>query len=145
MSRDQARLQCRGIGTLVLPWWPSDVTVSRQGRWVEQARPGDWPVWLAGNLKSQERRVSYLLREADNRPVTEHLYLLDLMMDATAPVRFWLGRRFAGLNRITDVSRVELRHDSSGQPIACDMAFTLVPASTADVTVGPVRKRTRNG
>lgn len=150
MSADQARLRCQFTGladialpkTLPLPWWPSSVSWTKAGRWEEQERPGDYPVLIAGSPKPPETRVSYLLREEDGlTSVEDHLKWLYQAVDATNPVVLWLGPSVRGIFRMMDLSVAEVRHNADGAVCVADVDFTLKPAYTATMSVGPVKTK----
>ena len=145
----EARLRHRKAGTLRLPWWPSDVTWTMPTRqWSESPRVGRQPLLLADGVGLAEYRLSFVLRAQDGKTdIVADLRLLAEMAASTIPTQLLLADRPVGHYRITDVSVVEVRHDTAGRVTVADVSCTLRQASDASpAKVGPVKaKRHRHG
>lgn len=149
MTENHARLvsEDRGIGTFVLPWWPSEVTHSyRNLAWEQTQRPGRQDLLTARGMTLDTYQLSFTLRARDLAThVAADLNTLERMNVSTKPVVLFLGRSARGWFQVTDLSVVEVDHDTVGRPVIADVSLTLTQESTVRVKVGPVRRSRGNG
>lgn len=148
----QVSLYVRGIGTVILPWWPEDISLSGgTNSYDEQARPSRKPLLLLDGIDLEELRIGCMvsLRDAVGpegmaraNEVVAVLTGLRAMSVSLVPVQVKLASR-GGLYRITDLGVTELDWDSGGNPIAAEVSFTLREASQAVIPVGPIRGKGR--
>ncbi len=138
-----ARLICPGVGTLVLPWWPSEV---ENGSWapeyVETPRPGRTPIVTRASDPLPTLRLAFTLRAAD---VTQSIAALQAMVRdlaaAKAVVQVMLGPSDRGRWRITEAGAVETDWAPNGSPSVADVVLNLRRESDAAIVVGPIRKK----
>lgn len=138
-----ARLVCPGVGTLVLPWWPSEVEHSDlAASWVETARPGRAPVLTRAGDPLLSLRLAFTLRSTDvTESVASALAMVRRLAVAKPVVQVMLGSSDRGRWRITEAGAVESDWADDGQPSVVDVQLTLRAESNAAITVGPIKKK----
>lgn len=139
----QARLFAPTIGTVVLPWWPDEISGSNlAGIYETQERPGRTPLLLRSGDPLPEVRIGCVVSTAaaDRGNVQRTLTYLGRMSRTRATVTLKLASR-AGRYRVTDLGITELDWDKVGNPSSAEVSMTLISASDAAVPVGPVKKK----
>jgi hypothetical protein len=138
-----ARLICPGVGTLVLPWWPTEVEHSGWAPdYAETPRPGRTLVLTRASDPLPSLRLAFTLRAADaSQPVAEAVAMVRTLAAAKPPVQVMLGATDRGRWRILEAGAVETDWANNGQPSVVDVALGLRAESNASIVVGPIRKK----
>lgn len=140
----QVRISTPVLGTVVLPWWPDEITSGNlAGVYEEQSRPGRTPLLLRSGDPLPELRIGCIVSttSADAAGnVGQVVAGLRRLALAKKPVDVKLASR-SGQYRITDLGITELDWDSNGQPSSAEVSLTLLSASDAAVPVGPIKKK----
>lgn len=154
----RARLRCVGLRlTLMLPWWPEDVSWTLPAWEVStMERPGRAPLDALKGLSAEAVTVGFVLRNRDffDRPerrapgeassVGEMLETLGRIAVAPFPSQLLLGDFDTGLWRL-EAPSVEVSQWGAGDlPSVADVSLTLRRASDAAIRVGPAA-RVRGG
>ncbi len=136
----RAVLACEGVGTLNLPWWPSDFEVSGLApAYTQQTRPGRAPLLLRETDTLPEIRMSFTLGTAPEVSADVEASLLSRMAKAKQPVTLTLAARGRGKFRITELTFVEVDWTSLGSTSVYDVDMTLTRVSDAVIPIGPVK------
>lgn len=136
-----AELSCKGVGTLKLPWWPSDIENSGLGPlYTEQNRPGRAPLLLRDSRALPVIRVAFTLGKAPEDSVESDIALLRKMANGTrVPVTLTLAGVSRKDYRITDLSIAERDWTSTGAVSVADVDMTLTKVSDGAAPIGPVK------
>lgn len=136
----RAVLSCKGVGTLTLPWWPSDIeSRALSPVYAQQPRPGRVPLLLREARSLPEIRVAFTLGKQPEDSVDSDLSLLEAMANSRVPVTLTLAARDRANYRITDLSVVERDWTSKGSVSVADVDLTLTKVSDATAPIGPVK------
>lgn len=138
-----AQLICSGVGTLVLPWWPTEV---EHGSWapdyVETPRPGRTPTLTRASDPLPTLRLAFTLRTSDlDEPIGQLLVMVRTLAAAKPVVQVMLGPSDRGRWRILEAGAVETDWAGNGQPSVADVILQMRAESNAAITVGPIRKK----
>ncbi len=156
LNTDKARLVCVPLKiTVVLEWWPTDVTRTLSSRNVsELERPDKRALMVPTSLTSDDYSIGYTMRTDDFRRsawtgatprahgtgVGEHINDLEAIAKSKHPVQLLLGRNVEGLFRIESPSITILEWTKDGRPSVVDVSLTLRRASDAEVNVGLIKR-----
>lgn len=155
VDQRQVRLTSGQLGTVVLPWWPEEITWGGMAAtYDEQERPGRKPLLLRTGAGLEELRIGTIVRPRDlegsgdvgtsggtdvSPTISTMLYTLRAMSRAQQPITVAIAGRSA-LYRITDLGITELEWSSSGSPLVAELSLTLKAASEAAIPVGPIKR-----
>lgn len=144
------RLYVRGIGTVVLPYYPEDIQFSGlSANYEEQRRPGRQPLLIRTGLSLREMRVGVVVSrqnlearaEGNVQPI---LKTLGVMSRSKQPVEVKLAGRKSRW-RMTDLGITELDWSRKGLAILAEVSMTFVELSDATVPVGPIKNPGNGG
>jgi hypothetical protein len=138
-----ARLVCPGVGTLVLPWWPTEV---EHGAWApdyaETARPGRTPVLTRSSDPLPTMRLAFTLRTDDvGDSIAALLAMVRTLAAAKPAVQVMLGPSDRGRWRITEAGATETDWSDTGSASVADVVLAMRRESDAAIVVGPIRKK----
>ncbi len=139
----KARLRCVPLNiTLIMPWWPTEITRSLSVRTVADLdRPDALPLSVPSGLTPDDYSVGYLLRQDDWREsVASHIADLERIAASKKPVQLLLADQSEGLFRVDAATVTALEFAKSGQVSVADVSLTLKRASDAVVNVGLVKR-----
>ncbi|MBI1377254.1 MAG: hypothetical protein GC157_07210 [Frankiales bacterium] len=142
-STQLARLVCPGVGTLVLPWWPSEVEHSEWApEYAETPRPGRTMVQTRSSDPLPQLRLAFTLRTTNpSESIDEQLTLVRRLAAAKPVVQLLLGPSDRGRWRIREAGAVESDWADDGTASIADVSLTLRRESDAAIPVGPIRKK----
>lgn len=142
----QMRITAPTVGTVVLPWWPDDISLDGlAGIYETQDRPGRAPLLLRSADPLPELRVGCIVSTKNmGAPgnVSKTLIALRRMAVVKKPVTVKLASR-SGRYRFTELGITELEWDRNGQPSSAEVSMTFTRESDAAIPVGPIRKPKR--
>lgn len=141
-SETSVVLVCPRVATVVLPWWPTEVSRSGLVRdWEEMQRPGRQPLMLSPSRRLGEYNLGFTLRHATyGTSVRGIVNDLESIAASETPVALVIARTSRGLFHVTEFDPVEVDHDTNGQPATVDVSMTLKRASDATVNVGLIKR-----
>lgn len=154
VDQRQVRLTSGQLGTVVLPWWPEEITWGGMAAtYDEQERPGRKPLLLRTGAGLEELRIGTVVRPRDlagsgtvgaagedmSPSISSILDALRAMSVARQPITVAIAGRSA-LYRMTDLGITELEWSSSGSPLVAELSLTLKAASEAAIPVGPIKR-----
>lgn len=146
-TKRMARLYSQGVGTVILPWWPSDVAWDGLApAWEQQPRPGRKPLLLRSGESLPTLRIGCVV--AAPTPDTSVWPVLNgLGKIAASPYvcALSLGSRLSYW-RVSQFSYTELDWTSAkdGQFGACskaEVSLELTQPSDASIPMGPVKPK----
>lgn len=139
----QAQLHCPGVGTLTLPWWPSEVeNLGLAAAWAETERPGRRPLLTRASSPLPSLRMAFTLRGASlEESVKTELDLVRRFAAAKPVVMLTLAASSRGRWRIVEAGATETDWTSGGEPSVAEVMLALREASDAAIPVGPIRQR----
>lgn len=149
LNTDKARLVCVPLKiTVVLEWWPSDVTRTLSSRNVSELERADKrALAVPTSLTTDSYTLGYTMRTTDHRranaggiDVTQHLRDLETLSRSKYPVQLMLGRNAEGMFRLEAPSVTILEFADNGRPSVVDVQLTLLRASDAEVNVGLIKR-----
>lgn len=136
----RATLSCDGVGTLTLPWWPSDFELSGLApAYTQQNRPGRAPLLLRETDTLPAIRMTFTLGTSPEVSADAEASLLSKMAKAKQPTTLTLASRGRGKFRITELSMVEADWTSAGATSLYEVDMTLTRISDAALPIGPVK------
>lgn len=140
-----ARLICPGVGTLVLPWWPTEVEHSGWAPdYAETARPGRTVLQTRSSDPLPSLRIAFTLRGADPTVSVAELVAMVRTLAAAKPVvQLMLGPSDRGRWRIREAGAVETDWADNGSPSVVDVTLSMREESKAVIVVGPVPKKAK--
>jgi hypothetical protein len=141
----QVRLSAPSVGTVVLPWWPDEISSSNLASvYEEQARPGRTPLLLRSGEPLHEVRIGCIVSVTNSEWADENVAnVLDglaTLATVEAPIALKLASR-SSQYRISDLGITELDWDETGAPTSAEVSLTLISASDAAVPVGPIKRK----
>lgn len=139
----RARLRCAALDiTLIMPWWPTDVSRTLSSRNVSELERADKrALAVPTSLTADDYSIGYTLREKDYREsVADHIADLEKIARSKSPVQLLLADQSEGLFRIEAPALTILEFADSGQPSVVDVSLTLKRASDATVNVGLIKR-----
>jgi hypothetical protein len=135
-----AELSCKGVGTLRLPWWPSDIESSGIAPvYAQQTRPGRSPLLLRESQSLPVQRLAFTLGTSPESSAEADVALLRKMATAKVPVTLTLGGQSRKDYRITELSIVETDWTSTGAVAVAEVDLTMTKVSDAVAPIGPVK------
>ncbi len=149
LNTDKARLVCVPLKiTVVLEWWPTDVSRTLSSRNVsELERPDKRALMVPTSLTSDDYTLGYTMRTTNHRranhdgiDVSQHLRDLETLSRSKYPVQLMLGRNAEGMFRLESPSITILEWTKDGRPSVIDVQLTLLRASDAEVNVGLIKR-----
>lgn len=148
-AKGRAVLRCVPLKiTLILPWWPSDVSRTLSSRNVsELERPDRRALVIPTTLTGDDYAIGYTLRTTNFRrandgtiDITTHLADLETVARSKYPVQLLFANNVEGLFRVEAPSLTILEWTEGGRPSVVDVSLTLKRASDAEVNVGLVKR-----
>ena len=150
LNTDKARLVCVPLKiTVVLEWWPTDVSRTLSSRNVsELERPDKRALMVPTSLTSDDYSIGYTMRTTNHRranhdgiDVSQHLRDLETLSKSKYPVQLIFGDNTEGLFRIESPAITVLEWDeNTDKPSVVDVQLTLRRASDAEVNVGLIKR-----
>ena len=150
LNTDKARLVCVPLKiTVVLEWWPTDVSRTLSSRNVsELERPDKRALMVPTSLTSDDYSIGYTMRTTNHRranhdgiDVSQHLRDLETLSKSKYPVQLIFGDNTEGLFRIESPAITVLEWDeNTDRPSVVDVQLTLRRASDAEVNVGLIKR-----
>lgn len=142
-ENQRARLICPGVGTLTLPWWPSEVEGSGwAANWAETERPGRAPLLTRASDPLPSVRLAFTLRTGSvTESIQDDLDMVQELSAAKPVIQLMLGQSNRGQWRITDAGANEVDWAANGEPSVADVIITMREASDASIPVGPIKKK----
>lgn len=142
----QVRLTAPTIGTVVLPWWPDEISsAALAGIYEPIDRPGRTPLLLRSGDPLPEVRIGCIVttqNTGEDGNVEAVLAGVRAMALVKKPVKLKIASRSARY-RVTDLGITELDWDATGLPSSAEVSMTLTVASDAVVPVGPIKRKPR--
>lgn len=138
-----ARLVCPGVGTLELPWWPSEVEHTDWAPdYAEIPRPGRTMVQTRSSDPLPQLRLAFTLRTTDpTESIGDQLAMVRTLAAAKPVVQLLLGASDRGRWRIREAGAVESDWADDGSASVADVSLLLRRESDAAIPVGPIRKK----
>lgn len=153
---DKARLVCVPLKiTVVLEWWPTDVTRTLSSRNVfELERADKRALSVPTSLTTDSYTLGYTMRTDDFKRsawsgatprahgtgVGEHINDLETIAKSKHPVQLLLGKNVEGMFRLEAPTITILEWTKDGRPSVVDVQLTLMRASDAQVNVGLIKR-----
>lgn len=136
----KAMLECKGVGTLRLPWWPSDIENGALSPvYAQQSRPGRTPLLLRESRSLPTIRIAFTLGKQPETSTEADIALLRKMANAKVPVTLVLGGAKRPNWRISDLTIAETDWTSTGSIAVAEVDLTLTKVSDAVAPIGPVK------
>ena len=136
-------LRCAALDvSLILPWWPAEVSGTYSGWNVNTLdRPGRTPLEVPSSRTVEEMALGFTLRKQDyTESISGRLTQLRRIAAQNAPVQLLMGDRDTGLWRMEPPTITELAWAADGSPSVADVDLVLKRASDAIVKVGPIKR-----
>lgn len=129
--------------TLVLPFWPSDVSRDLPVRtWTELERANLRPLTVPGGLTNPTMSIGYTARNEDlYESIALHVSALADMAKHPGPVRLMMGRDDRDLWHLESVAVTEIEWNPDGKPSVVDITLSLRRATDVTVNVGLIKRR----
>lgn len=148
-TKGHAALRCVPLKiTVILPWWPTDVSRTLSSRNVSELERADKrPLAVPTSLTADDYSIGYTLRTSDFRKandgeisVTQHIADLETLARSKTPVQLLFSDNVEGLFRLEAPSLTILEWTAGGKPSVVDISLTLKRASDATVRVGLIKR-----
>jgi hypothetical protein len=129
-----------GVGTLELPWWPTELEYSGLAPgYTDIERPGRTPIVVRSSEPLESLRIAFTLRGptlADSAAGWTNA--VRVLSRATPLCKLMLGPSDRGTWRVVEAGYSEADWTADGSPAVADVVIVLRQASDAAIPVGPV-------
>lgn len=139
-------------GTLILPFWPSDISRDMAVRtYSELERANLKPLTVPSGLTNRSMSIGYTARQPRSDsygtalyvPIDDHLDLLRKIAKSSEPASLFLAKDDRGKWHLESVQVTEIEWAPNGHPSVVDIALSLREATDVTINVGLI-KRQRN-
>lgn len=137
-----ARLICDGIGTLELPWWPTDLEYSNLApNYTEKEKTGAVTTLYRTNEPLEALRIVFTLRGATlNDSAGEWVNIVRVLAKAKPICRLMLAASDRGTWVVTEAGYSEADWTAAGDAAVAEVTIQLRQADH-QIPVGPVAKK----